>query len=298
MMPKSCSTVRDCVLWAEHAFEREGLWFGHGTDSALDEAAWLISGALQFDPERLDDHLYDTPTAEQRKSIETLIDQRITTRKPAAYLLHEAWFAGYRFYVDERVIVPRSLIGEYILDEFEPWISRRRVHDVLDLCTGSACIAIAVANTFLEARVDAVDISADALAVAERNVREHDVADRVHLIEADLFAGVPGRKYDVIVSNPPYVPNESMDRLPPEYHHEPDIALRADDEGVGIVARILNEAAEHLKPGGILMVEVGESRERVEARWAGLPFTWLEHDSGDQTVFVLTREDLVSSQGR
>jgi ribosomal protein L3 glutamine methyltransferase len=298
MIPESCSTVRDCVLWAERAFEQAGVWFGHGTDSALDEAAWLISGALRFDPERLDDHLYDVPSAEQRKAIDALVDERIRTRKPAAYLLHEAWFAGYRFYVDERAIVPRSLIGEYILDEFEPWISRRQVHDVLDLCTGSGCIAIAVANTFLDARVDAVDISADALAVAERNVREHDVADRVRLIEADLFAGVADKQYDVIVSNPPYVPATSMERLPQEYHHEPDIALRADDEGLAIVARILADAGEHLKPGGILMMEVGESRERVETRWPELPFTWLTHESGDETVFVLTREELLAAQAR
>ncbi len=296
MIPKTCSTVRDCVLWAEHQFERAGLWYGHGTDSALDEAAWLVSGALHFDPERLDSHLFDTPSAEQREAITALVEERISKRKPAAYLLHEAWFAGYRFYVDERVIIPRSLIGEYILDEFEPWISRRRVHDVLDLCTGSGCIAIAIANTFLEAQVDAVDISADALAVAQRNVEQHEVTDRVRLIEADLFAGVGGRTYDVIVSNPPYVPGESMDHLPQEYRHEPDIALRAADQGLAIIARILHEAAEHLKPGGILMVEVGESRERVEVRWPDIPFTWLAHESGEETVFLLRREELVGAQ--
>ncbi len=298
MNAPSCTTVRDYVLWAEHELEHAGLWYGHGTDSALDEAAWLVSGVLKFDPERLDNHLDDRPSPEKGKAIVALTEKRISTRKPAAYLLHEAWFAGYRFYVDERVIVPRSLIAEYILDDFEPWISRKRVRDVLDLCTGSGCIAIAVAHAFVEAHVDAVDISADALAVAERNVRDHGLSDRVTLIEADLFAGVAGRQYDVIVSNPPYVPAKSMARLPAEYLHEPDIALRAGEEGLGIIARILRDAASHLKPGGILMMEVGESRERVEQRWPRLPFTWLAHDSGEETVFVLTREELSESQPR
>jgi ribosomal protein L3 glutamine methyltransferase len=290
--------VRDFVLWAEHEFEDAGLFFGHGTDSALDEAAWLVCSAMTVDPEQLDHHLDDIPTREQRGLIESLVDKRIRTRKPLAYLLHEAWFAGHRFYVDERVIVPRSLIGEYILDDFQPWVDRRRVRNVLDLCTGSGCIAIAVAHAFVEARVDAVDISSDALAVAERNVAEHGVGDRVHLIQSDLFEAIPDRTYDVIVSNPPYVADESMEQLPPEYGHEPDLSLRAADQGLAIIARILRAAAAHLKPGGILMVETGESRERVDQRWPGIPFTWLAHESGEETVFVLSREELTAADAQ
>lgn len=298
MDASACKTVRDYVLWAEHEFEAAGLFFGHGTDSALDEAAWLVSYALRFDPEHLDERLDDTPTPEQREAIESLADERIRTHKPLAYLLHEAWFAGYRFYVDERVIVPRSLIGEYILDDFQPWIDRNRVRDVLDLCTGSGCIAIAVAHAFMDAQVDAVDISADALSVAERNVREHGLVDRVHLIQSDLFGAIPEKQYDVIVSNPPYVPDESMEQLPAEYGHEPDISLRAAEQGLAIIARILREAGAHLKPGGILMVESGESREAVDQRWPRIPFTWLAHDSGEETVFVLTREELAAVEAQ
>jgi ribosomal protein L3 glutamine methyltransferase len=294
----ACRSVRDYVLWAEHEFEAAGLFFGHGTDSALDEAAWLVSSALRFDPEHLEERLDDTPTPDQREAIESLVAERIRTHKPLAYLLHEAWFAGHRFYVDERVIVPRSLIGEYILDDFQPWIDRNRVRDVLDLCTGSGCIAIAVAHAFMDAQVDAVDISADALSVAERNVRQHGLDDRVHLIQSDLFGAIPEKQYDVIVSNPPYVPDESMDRLPAEYGHEPDISLRAADQGLAIIARILREAVAHLKPGGILMVESGESREAVDQRWPRIPFTWLTHESGEETVFVLTREDLAAAEAQ
>jgi ribosomal protein L3 glutamine methyltransferase len=286
-------TVRDYVLWAEQRFEAAGLWFGHGTDNALDDAAWLVCGALDIDPATLDDYLDTVPDAAARTRIETLVTRRIESRKPVAYLLQEAWFAGYRFYVDERVLIPRSLIGEYILEHFQPWIAEDRVRRVLDLCTGSGCIAIAIAHEFPQARVDATDISKEALAVAAQNIALHAVQDRVTLIESDVFDALAGKRYDLIVSNPPYVPAASMAALPDEYRHEPALALHAEDEGLAIVDRILAQAAEYLEDDGILMVEVGESRELLEERYSGWPFTWLAHASGEETVFLLTKSDLV-----
>lgn len=291
-------TVRDYVLWAERRFGEAGLWFGHGTDNALDEAAWLVSGALGIDPDALDDHLDTIPDARTRARLDALIAQRIETRRPAAYLLHEAWFAGHRFHVDERVLIPRSLIGEYILERFQPWIGTQRVRRILDLCTGSGCIAIAIAHEFPAAHVDATDISRDALAVAAQNIALHQVRDRVTLIESDVFDALEGKRYDVIVSNPPYVPAASMATLPEEYRHEPALALRADDAGLAIVGRILAQAADHLEDGGILMVEVGESRALLERRYPAGPFTWLSHASGEETVFVLTKNDLLRMTGR
>lgn len=288
----SVNTARDAILWAKTELEAAGVYFGHGTDNALDESAWLVGGVLAVTPDELARHL-DQPLSEPvRRRVRALIAERITTRKPAAYLLHEAWFAGRPYYVDERVIVPRSLTAEFIQEQFAPWIDASRVDRILDLCTGSGCMAIACAFAFPRAQVDAVDISDAALAVARINVERHQIGARVRLVHSDLFASLAGRRYGLIVSNPPYVPAAELDALPLEYRFEPRLALHAEDEGLAVVLRILRDAAQYLEPGGILVVEVGNSREALERARPKLPFVWLTTSTGDESVFLLTAEDL------
>jgi ribosomal protein L3 glutamine methyltransferase len=218
----------------------------------------------------------------------------VVDRLPVAYLVGEAWLQGYRFRSDPRAIIPRSFIAELLKDGLLPWIDdATEVTDVLDLCTGSGCLAVIAADAFPQAQVDAVDLSADALALAAENVAEHDLAARVHLHRGDLFSPLGGRQYDLILSNPPYVPEATMQRLPPEYLHEPRMALAAGDDGMDIVRRLLQQARAHLKPGGLLLVEIGGERHTVEAQFGDLPFTWLATSGGDDMVFLLRREDLV-----
>jgi len=225
-------TLRDYILQTEERFNRAKLHFGHGTVDPLDEAAWLAGSALGINPDDLDAFLDRGLTQDELRLLDRLVGERIETRKPVAYLLSEAWFAGHRFYIDERALIPRSLIGEYIQEQFQPWININSVHSILDLCTGGGCIAIASALEFPEANIDAVDISTDALAVAKRNVTDYALEDRVNLIPSDLFEKLKGNRYDLIISNPPYVPQSSMDLLPAEYNHEPVLALKADDNGL------------------------------------------------------------------
>jgi ribosomal protein L3 glutamine methyltransferase len=288
-MPKSVlqwirSTARD--------FERAKLYFGHGTDNALDEAAWLVGAALGLEPVELNDHLNDRVDPAHADIIRGLAGARIDTRQPLAYLLHEAWFAGLKFYVDERVLVPRSLTAEFILERFQPWVEPKRVRRILDLCTGSGCMAIACACAFPEARVDAADISPDALAVARLNIERHGLTQRVRPVESDVFSALAGERYDLIVSNPPYVDAADVTSMPAEYRHEPMLALAAGKQGLDVVARLLREAAGHLNDGGILVVEVGNSREHVERAWPNVPFMWLMTSSGDESVFLLTADEL------
>lgn len=289
---ESVNTVRDAIVWAKTELEAAGVYCGHGTDNVLDEAAWLVGGVLEVSPSELEQQLDQALAAPPRLRLQALIAERIATRKPAAYLLHEAWFAGLPFYVDERVIVPRSLTAEFIQEQFAPWIDAGRVHRILDLCTGSGCMAIACALVFPQAQVDAVDLSNDALAVARINVERHRVGERVRLLCSDLFAALAGERYDVIVSNPPYVPAAELDALPPEYGFEPRLALFAEQEGLAIVLRILRQARHYLEPGGILIVEVGNSREALERALSEVPFVWLTTSSGDESVFMLSAEDL------
>lgn len=292
MVNNNSHTVREYILDTEQRFNEDDLYYGHGTSEALDEAAWLVGSALGIPPSDLDAELDRELTGDELASLDALVTRRIDERIPVAYLLNEAWFAGHRFYIDQRALIPRSLIGEYVLEHFQPWIDEHRIRDVLDLCTGSGCIAITVALEFPEARIDAADISIDALAVAERNVREYRLADRVTIIQSDVFENLPGRCYDIIVSNPPYVPRSSMLELPEEYKHEPELALVAEDGGLSIVEKILFRSADYLKPGGILIVEVGESRDTLEQRFPHIAFTWLAHGSGEDSVFLLNRSDL------
>ncbi len=284
------TTFRDYVAWGERELRRARVYCGHGTDNARDEAAWLVGATLRLPPSEWDAHAGDVLTARQRAAIEKIIRARIETRKPAAYLLNEAWFAGLRFHVDERVIVPRSLIGEFIPVRFRPWVQPRRVHRILDLCTGSGCIAIAAARVFPRAIVDAVDVSRDTLAVARINVKRHGVSERVNLIQSDLFGRLRGRQYDLILSNPPYVDARDMARLPSEFRHEPRLALAAGKEGLDLVARIIAEAPAYLTPHGALICEVGNSRAALVKRFRRVPFTWLSTSTGDDSVFLLPRQ--------
>ncbi len=283
-------TVRELIRRIEQQFSEAGLYFGHGTDNPLDEAAWLVGSALKLTPHELEEHLEDAPTPPQQDTIRALVDSRIRTRQPLAYLLKEAWFAGLKFYVDERVIVPRSLTAEFIAERFQPWIDPARVHRILDLCTGSGCMAIACAYAFPDASVDAADISDAALAVARINVENHGLSEHVRLLRSDLFSAVKDERYDLIVTNPPYVAHNEMQTLPPEYRHEPALALASGAQGLDAVTRILAEAPSHLNPGGVLVAEVGNSAERLQEKFPAVPFTWLTTSAGDESVFLLTAE--------
>ncbi len=277
----------------EAELEAHDLFFGHSTANAWDEAAWMglyatgqDMAASEFDWDRV-------PSTQQLATLDTLLSQRIKTQKPFAYLINEAWFCGLRFYVDERVIVPRSYFGEWIPEQFAPWIEAGKVRRALDLCTGSGCIAIALADAFPDAQVDATELSADAIDVARVNIEQHDLQERVRLYQGDLFAGVRG-KYDLICSNPPYISNQRMQRLPAEYLHEPDMAFRGGALGLDLVDRILAQAADYLHDEGVLVVEVGTSALDLEAKYPKLPFTWLSTDDEAMALFMLTKSQLLA----
>lgn len=290
---ESLITVRDWLRFAVSRFNEAKLCFGHGSDNAFDEAAYLILATLHLPLDRLEPFLDASLTHGEAESLKTVIERRVTERVPAAYLTREAWLAGHRFYVDERVIVPRSFIAELLSEQLAPWIEDAdSVTRALDLCTGSGCLAILAAEAFPQARLDAVDLSKDALAVAAQNVADYALSDRIALIESDLFAALDGRRYDLIVSNPPYVNAESVAALPPEYQAEPALALGSGTDGLDATRRILAEAKAHLNPGGLLIVEIGHNRDVLEAAFPTLPFTWLDTAGGDQFVFMLRREDL------
>ncbi|HSW93674.1 MAG TPA: 50S ribosomal protein L3 N(5)-glutamine methyltransferase [Gammaproteobacteria bacterium] len=285
-------TLRDFLRWAISRFNEVGLFYGHGTDNAWDEAVALILHTLHLPPDIHLGMLDSRLTSPEREKIYQTIRRRVDERIPLAYLTHEAWFAGLPFYVDERVLIPRSPLAELIENQFQPWIDADSAHHILDLCTGSGCIAVATAHYFPEARVDATDISHDALTVANMNVLKHHVEDRVTLFQGDLFHPLANKKYDVIISNPPYVDANDMADLPKEYRHEPESALAAGTLGLDIVTRILEQAKQHLNPQGILIVEVGNSEEALSEAFPDLPFTWLDFERGGGGVFLLTAEQL------
>lgn len=291
----SLATLRDWVRWGASRFREAGLTFGHGTDNALDEAFHLVLHALHL-PYDLPGTYLETHLAEaERAAVHALLRRRLDTRQPAAYLIGEIEFAGYPFYVDERVLVPRSPIAELIERGFAPWLEEPP-KTVLDLCAGSGCIGIACALHF-ECEVTLGEIDAGALEVSARNIARHGVADRVHAAQGDLFAGLRGKRYDLIVSNPPYVPTAEWEALAPEYRREPRLALDAGSDGMDVVARILREASEHLERDGLLICEVGGSVEEFEARWPRLQVTWINFQRGGDGVFSVGRDDLQRARG-
>jgi ribosomal protein L3 glutamine methyltransferase len=286
-------TLRDWLRWAVSRFGAAGLYYGHGTDNAYDEAAYLILHTLHLPPDRLEPFLDARLTRQERLAVFNMLEQRVVRRVPAAYLTREAWLGQFRFYVDERVIVPRSYFAELIGEGFAPWVDEpEAVGSALDLCTGSGCLAILMAHAFPEAHVDAIDLSAEALAVARRNVDDYGLGDRIRLLQSDLLAGTDGHRYDLIVCNPPYVTAESMAALPAEYRHEPAMALGAGEDGLDVVRRLLATARRHLNDAGLLFVEVGHNAGIVEAAFPNLPFTWVDAPSGDGKIFLLQRDQL------
>ncbi|QSA95665.1 50S ribosomal protein L3 N(5)-glutamine methyltransferase [Methylococcus sp. EFPC2] len=291
------TTLRDYIRWGASRFNAAGLFFGHGTASATDEAAALVLHAIH-QPHDLPAGYFNCVLApDERARVVELLERRIAERKPAAYLIGEAWFCGLPFHVDENVLVPRSPIAELIEQQFSPWVSEPdTVTDLLDLCTGSGCIAIASALAFPDAAVDAADISPAALAVARRNIVRHEVEDRVRAVESDLFSSLGDKRYDLIVSNPPYVATAEWQSLPPEYHAEPKLGLESGVDGLDCVRRILREAEAHLKPEGLLIVEVGSSAEALEEAYPDLPFCWLDFERGGDGVFLVTAEQLRASR--
>ncbi|KMY86847.1 Protein-N(5)-glutamine methyltransferase PrmB, methylates LSU ribosomal protein L3p [Candidatus Paraburkholderia calva] len=287
------TTVRDLLRFGVSRFTQAGLSFGHGSANAFDEAAYLILHTLHLPLDTLDPFLDARLLDDEIDSVMQVIERRAKERIPAAYITQEAWMHGRRFYVDERVIVPRSFIGELLQDGLQPYVADPdHVRHVLELCTGSGCLAILAAQVFENADIDAVDISADALAVARRNVDDYDLADRVTLYEGDLYAPLPEAKYEVIVTNPPYVNADAMQALPEEYRHEPELALAGDADGMDIVRRIIREAGKWLTEDGVLVVEIGNERANVEAAVGGLDLVWLSTSASEDNVFLIQAADL------
>ena len=286
------STIQDFIDWGARKLGDASLFYGHGTENALDEAAYLILNALNLPYDLAPEALQVELPLNTREAILHVLDRRITEQKPAAYLTNEALFSGLSFYVDERVLIPRSPIAELIEERFSPWINESRVNRILDLCTGSGCIAIASAYAFPDTIVDAVDLSDDALQVAHINIERHKMNDRVFPVKSDLFTGLSGRKYDIIVSNPPYVSKQEMEQLPREYMHEPAFGLESGEKGLDATITILRQSADFLNPNGILVVEVGNSEGALVERFPEVPFMWLEFERGGHGVFLLTVEQL------
>ncbi|MDE2388931.1 MAG: 50S ribosomal protein L3 N(5)-glutamine methyltransferase [Betaproteobacteria bacterium] len=286
-------TIRDLLRFAVSQFNRASLHFGHGSATAYDEAVYLILKTLYLPLDQLEPFLDARVTEAECKQVLEIIERRVRDRIPAAYLTHEAWLGEFSFYVDERVIVPRSFIAELLQTQLSPWIiDPDRIATALDLCTGSGCLAILMAHAFENARIDAADISTQALAVAHKNVQDYGLQDRIGLIESDLFSALQGKHYDLIISNPPYVNAESMECLPQEYRHEPNNALASGDDGLDATRQILRQAARHLTDDGILVVEIGHNRDALEQAFPQLPFTWLETSAGDEFVFLLQKDQL------
>jgi len=295
--PPELETLRDWLRYAVSRFNQAGLAFGHGSASAYDEAAYLLLHALHLPLDRLDPFLDAKLTHAERGEVAALLSRRIEERVPAAYLTREAWLGEFRFHVDERVIIPRSFIAELLPEGLAPYIAdRASIKSALDLCTGSGCLAVLLAHAYEEADVDAVDISADALAVAQRNVSDYGLAGRINLIRSNLFDNVPGKSYELIISNPPYVTTMAMDELPREYRHEPALALAGGDDGLDAVRTILRKAPQFMQPEALLVVEIGDNHKTAEAAFPRMPFTWLSTPSSEANVFLLRREDIIAGR--
>ncbi len=286
-------TIRDVLRYAVTRMNEGGVYFGHGQGDVVDEALFLVLRSLQLPLDRADLFLDAFLTHAEINSLIQAIDQRVRKRVPAAYILREAWLQGYRFYVDERAIVPRSFLAELLKDGLSPWVQKpEEITDVLDMCTGSGCLAVIAADVFTSAHVDAVDISPDALAVAKRNIADYRMGKRVTAVQSDLYGDLPSKRYDIILCNPPYVTDESMADLPREYQQEPKLALAGGADGMAIVRRLVRGARGYLKRGGLLFVEVGGGREAAEQALKDVPLTWLATSDGDDAVFLAKQEEL------
>lgn len=287
-------TVRDWLRFGISRMNQAQLHFGHGTTNALDEAAYLILHTLHLPIDNLEPFLDACLTEVEREDIRDVFDRRVNQRIPAAYITHQAWLGDLSFYVDERVIIPRSFIAQLLRERLIPWVADPEcVTSALDMCTGSGCLAIMLAEAFPNADIDAVDISPEALTVAERNVAEYDLTDQITLIQSNLFATLGDQQYDVIITNPPYVNAPSMTELPAEYLAEPELALASGEDGLDHIRTILHHAAEYLYPRGILIAEIGHNRDLLEAEFPNLPFTWIETAGSDEYVFVVSKEQLI-----
>ena len=287
-------TIRDWVRFAVSRFEETGIFFGHGTDNSYDEAVWLVLRALHLPMDTLDNFQDAVITQKERQHLAYLIEQRVTKRTPTAYLLREAWLQGFKFYVDERVIVPRSFIAELLPEGLTPWIEfPEMVENVVDICTGSGCLGVLLADAYPNSHIDLVDISPAAIDVCNININQYGLQDRISAIQSDMFAALKGKRYDLIISNPPYVDAPSMAQLPQEYRQEPQLALGSGEAGLDHTHTLLKEAANHLIEGGVLVVEIGHNREALLDAYPDVPFVWLEVSSGNQFVFLLTKEDLL-----
>jgi ribosomal protein L3 glutamine methyltransferase len=296
-VPPELETLRDYLRFAVSRFNHAGLAFGHGFENAYDEAAYLLLHALHLPHDRLEPFLDARLAASERAEIATLLERRVDDRVPAAYLTHEAWLGDFHFYVDERVVIPRSFIAEVLHEGLAPYLpDPASVRSALDLCTGSGCLAVLLAHAYPEADIDAVDLSADALAVAQRNVSDYGLAGRINLIRSDLFDNVPTKSYDVIISNPPYVTAVAMEELPAEYRHEPALALAGGDDGLDAVRTILRKAPQFMERDGVLVVEIGHNRAAVEAAYPRMPFVWLATASSEASVFLLRRDEIVAGR--
>ncbi|HZV60977.1 MAG TPA: 50S ribosomal protein L3 N(5)-glutamine methyltransferase [Methylophilaceae bacterium] len=290
-------TIRDWLRYAVSRFEEAGIFYGHGTANAYDEAAWLILATLHLPHDTLENFLDAVILEQERRKLAHLIERRVTERIPTAYLVREAWLKGYKFYVDERVIVPRSFIAELLENSLAPWIEYPDlVESAADICTGSGCLGILLADAFPSADIDVVDISPDAIAVANINIANYGLQDRVHAVLSDMFQALEGKTYDLIISNPPYVDAPSMATLPAEYRNEPQGALGSGTAGLDHTDTLLQEAPKHLNDGGILVVEIGHNRDALTEAYPNLPFTWLEVEAGNEFVFLLTKEQLTNNR--
>ena len=296
-IPAELETLRDFLRYTVSRFNQAGLAFGHGSANAYDEGAYLLLHTLRLPLDRLEPFLDAKLTAAERSEFGALLARRIDERVPAAYLTQEAWLGEFRFHVDERVLIPRSFIAELLPDGLAPYLpDRSAVTSALDLCTGSGCLAVLLAHAFENADVDAVDISSDALAVAQRNVSDYGLAGRINLIRSNLFDNLPSKSYDLIISNPPYVTTMAMEELPREYRHEPALALAGGDDGLDAVRTILRKAPQFMQRDALLVVEIGDNRAGAETAFPRMPFTWLSTPSSEASVFLLKREEIVAGR--
>lgn len=297
ILVEELTTIRDWIRYAVSQFEASDIFYGHGTDNSYDEAVWLIMSGLHLPTETLDNFLDAVITKQERKHLAHLIDQRVTKRTPTAYLVREAWLHDFKFYVDERVIVPRSFIAELLLDDsLSPWIEfPEMIQSAADICTGSGCLGVLLAHAFPSAMVDIVDISPDAIAVSNINIANYGLEEQVTAIQSDMFTALSGKTYDIIISNPPYVDASSMARLPSEYRNEPQLALGSGTAGLDHTHTLLREAPNHLNDDGVLIVEIGHNRDALYEAYPNVPFTWLDTSGGDQFVFIISKQDLINN---